>query len=422
MGYILKGAKCYIDGQFVAADVAVADEKIIKVADSIEPSDGFEVIELEGMLLLPAFVDVHVHLREPGMSYKETIATGTAAAARGGYSTVVSMPNLKPAPDSLENLGVQLDIIEKSAVIEVIPSASITLGQMGEGSLVDFKALAPYVAGFSDDGRGVQRGELMRAAMVEAQAVGKPIIAHCEDESLLNGGYIHKGEYCRANGHKGICSQSEWGQLKRDLELVESTGTQYHMCHLSTAKSVELIREAKAKGLNVSCESAPHYLLLNDGDLEESGRFKMNPPLRSAEDQAAVIEGVLDGTIDVIATDHAPHSLDEKSLGLAGSAFGVVGIECAFSLLYTYLVKRGVMSLERLVEMMSVKPREIFSLESVEIREGSRADIVVIDPENRYIIDPADFASMGKATPFEGWEVAGATRLTMVKAEIVFKQ
>ncbi len=420
MGYILKGATCYIDGNFTQMDVAVEGERITSVAQSIEASSRDEVIDVEGMILMPAFVDVHLHLREPGMSYKETIATGTAAAAKGGYSTVVSMPNLSPAPDSLDNLAVQQELIEKSAVIEVIPSGSITLGQKGEGTLVDFEALAPHVAGFSDDGRGVQRGELMQQAMLKAKECGKPIIAHCEDESLLGGGYIHDGEYCKANGHKGICSKSEWGQLERDLELVKLTGAQYHMCHLSTKESVELIRKAKAEGLKVSCETAPHYLLLTDSDLEESGRFKMNPPLRSYEDQLAIIEGVIDGTIDVIATDHAPHSFEEKSLGLAKSAFGIVGIETAFPLLYTYLVRRGVMTLERLAEMMCSTPRKIFNFESVTISEGSRADIVVVDPERLYTIDPAEFVSMGEATPFEGWEVKGGIHLTMVKGDIKY--
>ncbi len=420
MAYILKGATCYVDGEFTKVDVAVQGERIAQVSPSIEVGGEDTVLDIEGMLLMPGFVDVHVHLREPGMSYKETIATGTAAAARGGYTSVISMPNLSPAPDSVENLGVQLDLIEKSAVIEVVPTGSITLGQMGEGELVDFKALAPNVAGFSDDGRGVQSGELMREAMLQAKQAGKPIIAHCEDEALLYGGYIHDGEYCRANGHKGICSESEWGQLKRDLELVEQTGVQYHMCHLSTKESVELIRAAKAKGLKVSCETAPHYLLLTDDDLQESGRFKMNPPIRSREDQLAIIEGVIDGTIDVIATDHAPHSFEEKAKGLAKSAFGIVGIETAFPLLYTYLVKRGVVSLERIAQMMCDTPRRLFDLEQVSIKEGSIADIVVINPERGYEIDPADFASMGEATPFEGWEVICATHLTMVKGEIKF--
>ncbi len=331
------------------------------------------------------------------------------------------MPNLSPVPDSVEHLAEQLEIIERDALVNVVPYASITRGQKGRGELVDFEALAPQVGGFSDDGRGVQSDELMAEAMQRAKEVGKPIVAHCEVDALLKGGYIHEGDYCAANGHKGICSESEWAQVKRDLELVENIGCDYHICHISTKESVEALREAKAKGLRVSGETAPHYLLLTDEDLEEHGRFKMNPPIRSREDQTALINAILDGTIECIATDHAPHTAEEKSRGLAGSAFGVVGIEFSFALIYTYLVRRGVLSLERLVELMSLNARGLFGLPSGAIEVGQSADLVLFDLEKKSTIDPADFLSMGVATPFEGWSVYGQTLLTKVAGKTVYR-
>ncbi len=421
MREIIKGASCYIKGSFVVCDVAFADGVITSVEESIEPQEGDKVIEAEGKYLLPGLVDVHVHLREPGFSRKETIASGSKAAARGGFTTLFSMPNLSPAPDSVEHLGEQLAIIERDSVIEVVPYASITRGQKGSGELVDFKSLAPFVGGFSDDGVGVQSDELMADAMRAAKEVGRPIVAHCEVNELLNGGYIHLGEYCEANGHKGICSESEWRQVERDLKLVEQIGCQYHICHISTKESVELLREAKAKGLQVSGETAPHYLLLTDNDLEEHGRFKMNPPLRSSEDQLALINGVLDGTIECIATDHAPHTDEEKSRGLAKSAFGIVGIESSFALMYTYLVRRGVISLERLVELLSLNARRIFGLPSGDIAVGAAADLVLFDLDEKYTINPEDFLSMGHATPFEGWEVYGKSLVTLYKGQEAYK-
>ncbi len=355
----------------------------------------------DNILTIPALVDLHVHFREPGFSYKETIATGSAAARAAGYSDVFTMPNLTPAPDSIEHLQEQLDIIARDAVIGVHPYASITMGQKGAGELVDFAALAPYVKGFSDDGRGVQSEELMREAMVRCKAAGSMIVAHCEVEELLHGGYIHDGEYAAAHGHKGICSESEWKEIARDIRLVEETGCPLHICHISTKESVALIRAAKAKGLPVTCETAPHYLLLSDKDLQEDGCWKMNPPLRSQEDKEALIAGVLDGTIDCIATDHAPHSAEEKSRGLAGSAFGIVGIETAFPLMYTYLVKTGVIRLEKLVEVMSINPRQIMGLPIAD------APQVQFDLAVEYTIEPEKFISMGKSTPFAGWKVYG---------------
>jgi len=372
------------------------------------------VINAPSCVLLPGFADVHVHLREPGFSYKETIASGTRAAARGGYTTVCSMPNLNPTPDSMETLAPQLSAIAKDAVIEVIPYGTITRGEKGE-ELADLDAMAPYVAGFSDDGRGVQSDDMMRAAMIKAKELGKMIVAHCEDNSLLNGGYIHDGEYAKAHGHRGICSESEWGQIKRDLELVRETGCSYHVCHISAKESVELIRQAKAEGLDVTCETGPHYLVMDDSMLQEDGNFKMNPPLRGKADREALIEGIKDGTIDMIATDHAPHSAEEKSRGLEKSLMGIVGLETAFPILYTYLVKPGVITLERLVELLCTRPRERFGIET-----GERADFSLWDLDEAYTIDPEEFRSMGRNTPFAGWNVTGRCRMTVCGGQVVW--
>ena len=362
--------------------------------------------------ILPGFCDVHVHFREPGFSYKETILSGTRAAARGGYTAVCTMPNLNPVPDSLAHLAEQEAIIARDAQIRVYPYAAITVGEKGE-ELAALEALAPRVVAFSDDGHGVQSEERMREAMKRARALGKLIVAHCEDNALLRGGYIHEGAYAAAHGHKGICSESEWGQIARDLKLAEETGCAYHVCHISTKESVQLIREAKARGLDVSCETAPHYLLLDENDLREDGRFKMNPPLRAREDREALIEGLLDGTIDCIATDHAPHSAAEKARGLAGSAFGIVGIETAFPLLYSYLVKPGILSLEALLKHLVTIPRARFG-----IPQGG--DFTVWDLNADYTIDPKDFLSLGKATPFEGWHVNGKCLLTVCGGKAVY--
>ncbi len=421
MKTLLKGGQYYTAKGLYRSDIMVEDG-VISAIDTDITAEADRVIDLADATIFPGFVDLHVHLREPGFSHKESIATGSAAAARGGVTTLYTMPNLSPAPDSLEHLAEQERLIARDAVVEVIPYAAITIGQKGRGELVDFEALAPRVGGFSDDGRGVQSGELMREAMVQAARVGRPIVAHCEVDELLHGGYIHDGEYCKANNHKGICSESEWAQVERDIELAEQTGCQYHVCHISTKESVEAIRQAKAKGLSVSCETAAHYLLLTDADLKEDGRYKMNPPLRSAADRDALLEGIADGTIDAIATDHAPHSADEKSRGLARSAFGIVGIEFTFALLYTYLVCRGVITLDRLMELMAIAPRRLFSLTGGVIEVGAEADLVAIALDEEYDIDPTEFLSQGKATPFEGWSVKGRTRLTMVKGAVAYEE
>ena len=366
------------------------------------------------MVTLPAFTDVHVHFREPGQTWKETIRSGSLAAARGGYTLVCAMPNLDPVPDTPETLAIEQAAIDRDAVITVLPYCSITKGRKGL-ELVDFHALKGKCAAFSDDGSGVQSREMMRAAMEAAAAEDVILAAHCEDNSLLHGGYIHDGRYCREHGHKGICSESEWGPIARDLELAALTGCRYHVCHISTAESVDIIRQAKKSGVRVTCETAPHYLTLCEDDLQEDGRFKMNPPLRSAGDREALVEGLADGTIDVIATDHAPHSAEEKGRGLQGSAMGIVGLETAFPVLYTRLVKTGRIGLERLVEALSTAPRRIFRLPE------APEDFVEVDLDTPFTIHSADFVSMGKATPFEGWEVYGRVCRTVYQGRTVYQ-
>ena len=364
-------------------------------------------------VIFPGFCDVHVHFREPGFSYKETIASGSAAAAHGGYTAVCTMPNLDPVPDSAEHLQVQLDAIKRGAAIKVLPYGAITVGEKGE-KLADMEAISDKVCAFSDDGKGVQNDEMMREAMTAAKRLGKIIAAHCEDNSLLFGGYIHDGEYARMHGHRGISSASEYRQIERDLRLAEETGCAYHVCHISTKESVELIRQAKARGVDVTCETAPHYLVLCDEDMQEDGRFKMNPPLRSREDKEALIEGIKDGTIDMIATDHAPHSAEEKGRGLEKSLMGVVGLETAFPMLYTELVTKNIITLDRLVELMSFKPKERFGIDT-------NNDFAVFDISEAYKIDPEDFLSMGRATPFAGREVFGRCLLTVHNGKVVYK-
>ena len=375
--------------------------------------EGLSFFYVYSMVTLPAFADLHVHFREPGQTWKETIRTGSLAAARGGYTLVCAMPNLNPVPDSLEHLAVEQEAIDRDALIRVLPYGSITKGRQGR-ELVDFHALKGSCVAFSDDGSGVQSPEMMREAMRAAAAEDVIIAAHCEDNTLLRGGYIHDGRYCREHGHKGICSESEWGQIARDLELAAETGCRYHVCHISTVESVDIIRQAKKSGVKVTCETAPHYLTLCEDDLQEDGRFKMNPPLRTADDREALIEGLADGTIDVIATDHAPHSAEEKSKGLAGSAMGIVGLETAFPVLYTRLVRTGRLSLDRLVEAMATAPRRIFRLPE------APEDWVDVDLDTPWTIRSSEFASMGRATPFEGWEVYGKVLRTVYHGKTVY--
>ena len=394
-------------------DYACRYEKIRAFAEKFLADGGLSPVISKKYIIVPGLCDVHVHFREPGFSYKETIASGSAAAAHGGYTAVCTMPNLDPVPDSAEHLQVQLDAIERGAAIKVLPYGAITVGEKGE-RLADMEAISEKVCAFSDDGKGVQNDEMMREAMTAAKRLGKIIAAHCEDNSLLFGGYIHDGEYAKAHGHKGISSAIEYKQIERDLHLAEETGCAYHVCHISTKESVELIRRAKARGVDVTCETAPHYLVLCDEDMQEDGRFKMNPPLRSREDKKALIEGIKDGTIDMIATDHAPHSAEEKGRGLEKSLMGVVGLETAFPVLYTELVMKNIITLDRLVELMSFKPKERFGIDT-------ENDFAVFDISEAYKTDPVDFLSMGRTTPFAGREVFGRCLLTVHNEKVVYK-
>ena len=415
---LLKGGEIVAGARKEAGDILVREGRIESVHPGLPVAEGAEVIDLAGKTVVPAFADIHVHFREPGFTAKETIRTGSMAAARGGYTAVCAMPNLDPVPDSVETLAVEQAAIDRDAIISVFPYCSITKGRKGL-ELVDFKALKERCIAFSDDGSGVQDEAMMRRAMEAAAREDVIIAAHCEDNSLLRGGYIHDGRYCAQHGHKGICSESEWGQIARDLELCEETRCHYHVCHISTKESVELIRRAKARGVNVTCETAPHYLVLCEDDLQEDGRFKMNPPLRSAEDREALIEGLLDGTIDAIATDHAPHTAEEKSRGLAGSAMGIVGLETSFPVLYTALVRTGRMSLERLIEAMSTSPRRIFRLGGA-LEPGMPADLAVLDLDNEFTIDSNTFLSKGRSTPFDGWIVRGKVLMTLKDGKAVY--
>lgn len=419
LNLLLKNGTVYVDGALKNADVLIKDGTIADIKECINNSD-VPTVDVTNLNILPGFADVHVHLREPGFSYKETIESGTKAAAKGGFTLVCSMPNLNPVPDSVGNIKIEQDIIDASAVIKVLPYASITKGEKGR-ELVDFDKLADKCFAFSDDGKGVQNQDMMKRAMLRAKENGKAIVAHCEDESLLCGGWIHDGEYARLHGHKGISSASEYAQVDRDVKLAEQTGVQYHVCHISTKETVDIVRKAKADGLKVSCETGPHYLAFCDMDLQEHGRFKMNPPIRSAQDRDALIEGIKDGTIEVIATDHAPHSRREKSKGLKDSSMGVVGLETSFGAMNTYMVKKGHISLEKLVELMSINPRKIFGL-PWGIKIGEKADIVVADTEKKWVVNPDEFVSQGKFTPFEGNELYGEILLTVCDGKVVYNK
>ena len=421
MRYLLQNAQILSSGGvFRAADVLLSGGRIVSIGDRIScPADAVS-IDLHKAVLFPGFVDVHVHLREPGFSYKETIRTGTLAAAHGGFAHVAAMPNLDPVPDCAAALAVQRAIIEKDALVHVHPYGAISVGEKGE-RLADLDGLAPGVIAFSDDGRGVQSESLMREAMMQCRRLGKILAAHCEDNSLLHGGYIHDGAYARAHGHRGICSESEWGPIARDLRLAEETGCAYHVCHVSTKESVALIRAAKRRGVDVTCETAPHYLTFTDEDLQEDGRFKMNPPLRAQEDRDALIEGLLDGTIDMLVTDHAPHSREEKARGLEKSAMGVVGLETSFAASYTALVQTGILPLEKLVDLMHGAPMRRFGC-GTELAEGQPADLTAFDLTKTYTVDPETFLTMGRATPFAGRALTGVCKLTMIGGEPVWKE
>ena len=417
--YMLKNARILENGSLHPGSIFISKGRIVSIGECPEFSSGAVVIDLHQNVVFPGFVDVHVHLREPGFSYKETVRTGTLAAAHGGFAHVCAMPNLDPVPDSREALEEELSLIRRDAVVHVHPYGAITRGEKGE-QLADLAAIAPDVAGFSDDGRGVQSGDMMRSAMLKARRLGKMIVAHCEDNSLLHGGYIHDGEYARLHGHRGICSESEWGPIARDLELSAETGCAYHVCHVSAKESVQLIREAKSRGVDVTCETGPHYLIFNDMDLQEDARFKMNPPIRSEADREALVKGIQDGTIDMLITDHAPHSAEEKGRGLEKSAMGVVGLETSFAAAYTYLVRPGLITLDKLVALMHDNPAKRFGY-GTPLAEGQPADLTVFDLDEKYTVDPEKFLTMGRATPFAGMELYGVCKLTMVEGKIVWQ-
>ncbi|MBQ9939967.1 MAG: dihydroorotase [Clostridia bacterium] len=422
MNQLIKGAYVYSKGGFKQADLFIVDGVINEIGDNLPPVDNPQIINCPDCYVFPGFADLHVHFREPGFSYKETIKNGSLTAARAGYTAVCLMPNLIPPPDCPENILVQQDIIDRDAVISCFPYSAITKGRKGKGELVDFEQMSEYAVAFTDDGTGVQEKSLMEKAMKQAAKKKVIIAAHCEDESLLNGGYIHDGEYAALNGHKGISSESEYHQVERDIRLAKKYGTRYHVCHISCAETVDLIRKAKAEGLKVTCETAPHYLTMCDMDLQNDGRFKMNPPIRSARDRDALIEGIRDGTIDVIATDHAPHSKNEKRGGLRDSLMGVVGLETAFPVLYTELVKKNIISLEKLIELMSVNPRKIFNLPSAVIEKGEPANFCIYRLSTKYTVDSQNFVSAGKSSPFEGREVFGQNIMTILDNKIVWKK
>jgi len=418
MDIFVKNGRVWNGTELVEGNVLVIDGIISAVGADVTPTEGCREIDAAGAAVLPGLVDVHVHLREPGYSYKETIADGTRAAAHGGFTTVCPMPNLNPAPDSPEHLKAELDIIGRDACIEVKPFATITRQRMGN-ELVDYEALAPEVAGFSDDGSGVQDEEVMRRAMQGIAATGKVLAAHCEVNSLLRGGYIHDGDYARAHGHRGICSESEWREVERDINLSRDTGCRLHICHVSTRESVELVRRAKAEGLPVTCETGAHYLAFCDEDLQEDGRFKMNPPLRSRRDREALLKGITDGTIDCIASDHAPHSAEEKSRGLEKSAMGVTGIELSLPAVYTYAVLPGHITFARMIELMADTPRRIFGFEGG-LRPGDRADLTVVDLNSSFTVEPDKLLSRGKSTPFQGLRLYGMVKATVAAGKIAY--
>ncbi len=420
LNLLLKNGQVYIDGRFKQADLLIENGIVTAIGNSIQASPECPVADLSELYIVPGFADVHVHLREPGFSYKETIATGTQAAAKGGFTMVCPMPNLNPVPDSVESLAMEQRIIDRDSVITSLPYASITVGQKGQ-QLADLEGMADKCFAFSDDGKGVQSEEMMLTAMETAAKLGKAVVAHCEDESLLNGGYIHDGEYAKLHCHRGICSASETNPVARDVELAAKTGVHYHVCHVSAKETVEVIRKAKARGINVTCETGPHYLAFTDMDLQEHGRWKMNPPIRAWDDRDALIKGIQDGTIDCIITDHAPHSEEEKSKGLEKSSMGVVGLETSFAATNTFMVEKGHISFEKLVELMSINPRKIFGL-PYGIKVGEKADITVVNRTEEWTVNPAEFVSMGKFTPFDGVKLHGNVEMTICQGNLVYKK
>lgn len=418
MKLLLKNGIIFFHGKFIKKDILINEDIIEKIEDEISDKAN-DVIDLDNNYVFPGLIDVHTHLREPGFEYKETIETGSKAAAKGGFTSICAMPNLKPVPDSIEHLQIELNAIQKSAKVNVYPYGAITEDESGT-KLSNMEEISNKIVAFSDDGKGVQSEELMMEAMKRAKKLNKIIAAHCEVNTLLNGGYIHAGEYAKKHNHRGICSESEWKEIERDVKLAKNTGAKYHVCHVSTKESVEIIRNAKKSGVDVTCETAPHYLVLTDMDLKEDGFFKMNPPLRSKEDQEALIQGIKDGTIDMIITDHAPHSIEEKNKGLEKSAMGIVGLETSFPLIYTYLVKKNIITLEKAIELMNVNPRKRFNI-GTKIEIGEKADLSVFDLNEQYVIDSEKFVSKGRNTPFNGYSVYGKCKITIVNGKIVYK-
>lgn len=422
MNQLIKGASIYYKGAFKRADIYISDGIITDIGDNLPPIDNAQIVNCPDCFVFPGFTDVHVHFREPGFSYKETIKNGSLTAAKAGYTAVCLMPNLIPPPDCPENILIQQEIIDRDAHIPCFPYSTITKGRKGRGEIVDLEQMSKYAIAFTDDGTGIQDKELMDKVMKQAAKKKVLIAAHCEDESLLNGGYIHDGEYAALNGHKGISSESEYAQVERDIRFARKYNTKYHVCHISCAETVELVRRAKAEGLKVTCETAPHYLTMCDAEIQNEGRFKMNPPIRSARDRDALIEGIVDGTIEVIATDHAPHSKNEKRGGLKDSLMGVVGLETAFPVLYTELVKKNIITLEKLIELMSVNPRRIFGLPTAVIEKGEPANFCVYRLSTKYTVNSENFVSAGKSSPFEGRDVFGQNIITVLGDKVVWKK
>ena len=418
MQTLIKGGSVFFKNTFKNCDILISNGVVEQISESIEPDIECKVLDANGLHIFPGFVDVHVHFREPGFEYKETVKTGTMAALHGGVTHVLTMPNLNPVPDSIENLKLSLDAIERDAKIEVVPFGAVTVGEKGE-VLSDLEGMSRDVIGFSDDGRGVQSDSMMKEAMTRAKALGKIVSAHCEVNDLLNGGYIHDGEYAKLHGHRGICSESEWKQIERDIELVKQTGVKYHVCHISTKESVSLIRQAKQDGVDITCETAPHYLVFNDMDLKEHARFKMNPPIRSEQDRLALVDGIIDGTVDMIATDHAPHSVEEKTKGLEKSLMGVVGLETSFSVMYTHFVKTGVITLEKLISLMHTNAKERFGVGN-ELKIGEKCDFTLFDLNEKFTVDPEKFLSKGRFTPFDGCELYGVCKATFYGKDAYF--
>ena len=419
MSLVLQNGNVFVKDRFVKTNVFICDGIVVSISNDT-PLDTDTVFDMDNYFIFPGFIDVHTHLREPGFFYKETVESGTKAAAHGGFTSICSMPNLNPVPDSVENINKQLDIIKKDALINVYPYGSITKGEAGN-ELSDIFKMRNSAIAYSDDGRGVQSDGMMKKAMEEVKKVNKILAAHCEVNDLLNGGYIHDGEYARLHNHKGICSESEYAQIARDIELAKKTGVKYHVCHISTKESVELIRQAKKDGVDITCETGPHYLVFDDMDLQEDGRFKMNPPIRSKEDKKALIEGIIDGTIDMIATDHAPHSAEEKSKGLEKSNMGVVGLETSFGVMYTHFVKTGIITLEKLVKLLNTNAKKRFGI-GTEIKVGDKADITVFDLNEEYKVNPDEFLSKGKSTPFEGMNLYGKCKMTICNGRIIWNE